>query len=217
MRALRWTLYVFALVWGLLCGLTVRDAWGAQPEPPTADVVFAVLRKQPACWRDRNVPPELQYEQYAAIATAIAAASSTPEQAAYLLSIGWHESRWCLDVGSGARRGGDGEGYWQLEGRGHAAGARSGLSVDATKSAALLASAAVQRSYQCGSTPSQVLTSYAGRPCWQAEAWEHPPDDHPRSCHVGLDCVRVEGWPTLDSRVKTYRWALYALGRASRP
>ena len=153
--------------------------------------VLALLLRQPVCWADRRVPQADKQGQLAAIATAIADASPTVERAAYLVAIGWHESRWCLAVGSGAKRGGRGEGYWQLEGSHHAPGARSGLSLEATRSAALLASAQLQRSQQCGKSPAAVLTAYAGRPCGQASG----------------------GWLTLTARVRTQRWAAYELER----
>lgn len=180
----------------------------------TAAIVFAVLQRQPRCWADRKVDPAVKTLQLNTIAVAIDTVAPTVERAAYLIDIGYQESRWCIDVGSGQRRGGRGEGYWQLEGSHHAAGARSGLSLEATTSQAALASAALRLSRQCGAGPAAVLTAYAGRPCYQAEEWYLPPTDRPRSCSVGVDCVRQEGWPTLDARVKGYWWAVSALRRA---
>ncbi len=182
-----------------------------------AAVVLAVLQRQPACWADRAVPAETKLEQLATIAEAIAVSSETVEREAELVDVGWHESRWCLAVGSGKKRGGRGEGYWQLEGSHHGAGARSGLSLEATSSAARLASEQLDRSRQCGSSPAARFTAYAGRPCWQSEAWISPPEDSPRHCTVGGDCVRHEGWPTLDSRVRGYWWAVSALRRGLPP
>ena len=158
-----------------------------------AAAVLAVLLRQPACWADRHAPPGAKATQLGYVARAIAEASPDLPTAAYLLDVGWHESKWCLDVHSGERRGGRGEGLWQLEGSHHAAGARSGLSLDETRSAAALAAFAIGHSFQCGHSPAAVLTGYAGRPCYQA---------------------REEGWPTLDSRVRGYWWALGALRKA---
>lgn len=208
-RLWRWALYLFALLWGLLGGFAVRDALGAELAPTPAQVL-AVLSKQPRCWADRKVEPAAKALQLATIAAAISEASPTAERAAYLLDIGWHESRWCLDVGSGARRGGSGEGYWQLEGAHHGPGARSGLGLKATSSAALLASAQLQRSRQCGPDPADVLTAYAGRPCWQTDmvlTWGATDGPYARP---------VFGWPTLESRVRGYWWALSALRRGQK-
>lgn len=154
--------------------------------------VLVVLNVQPQCWADRNVEPSVKRDQYETIAVAIAEASPNLSRAGYLLTIGWHESRWCLDVHSGKERGGRGEGNWQLEGKHHGSEPRSGLSLGATRSSARLASRHVQRSFQCGSKPEQVLTAYAGRPCWQAKL----------------------GWPTLTSRVRGYWRAVSALRQA---
>lgn len=175
-----------------------------------AALVLAVLQRQPACWADRRVEPEAKALQLGTIATAIAAASPTLERAAYLLDLGWHESRWCLAVHAGDKRGGHGEGLWQLEGSHHGPGARSGLTLEETTSAALLASAQLQRSRQCGPAPAGVLTAYAGRPCWQADlvlTWEATGSPYARP---------VFGWPTLDSRVRGYWWALSALRRGQK-
>ena len=156
-----------------------------------AAAVLAVMLHQAPCWADRGIPPEVKRAQLESIASAIAQASPTPERAALLLTIGYHESRWCIRVHSGQRRGGHGEGLWQLEGRHHGPGARSGLSVTETLDAARLASAQLGHSYQCGSSPAAILTAYAGRPCVQASG----------------------GWRTLDARVQGYWWALGALTR----
>lgn len=154
-----------------------------------AAAVLAVLLQHPPCWADRHVDPGVKRLQLEVVAGAIASASPTPRMAALLISIGYHESRWCLAVHSGQRRGGQGEGLWQLEGRHHGPGARSGLSPGETREAAQLAAAQLKRSQQCGNTPAAVLTAYAGRPCAHVKA----------------------GWPTLTARVRGYWWALYEL------
>lgn len=163
--------------------------------------VLAVIVRQPPCYEDRSAAPEVKAAQLETIAEAIAdAASSVPEggwlqplpAAGYLITIGYHESKWCLRVHSGEVRGGLGEGLWQLEGTHHGPDARSGLTVEATHSAARVALRQLQRSRQCGWTPPGVITAYAGRPCAQA----------------------AEGWPTLRSRVNGYWWAVSALRRA---
>lgn len=169
-----------------------------------AAVVLTVLQRQPPRWADRRVARETKAAQLATIAEAIAAASPTAERAAYLLAIGYAESRWCLAVGSGAKRGGSGEGYWQLEGAHHAAGARSGLSLEETGSAARLASYAVAHSQQCGGYPAAVLTAYAGRPCAQAI---------PYCAYWERGCLVIWGWPTLEDRIDGYWRALSALRR----
>lgn len=162
--------------------------------------VLAVILAQPVCWADRALPVEVKRDQLGVIADAIAEASDTPERAALLITIGYHESRWCIRVHAGIKRGGAGEGLWQLEGAHHGDGSRSGLSRYETADAALLASAQLDRSYQCGSSPAAILTAYAGRPCWQSASDPRYPGD------TGVEWGY--GWPTLTSRVRTYRWAL---------
>jgi hypothetical protein len=155
--------------------------------------VLTVLLAMPPCWADRDAAPGAKEAQLTDVAHAVADASGgSRHMSGLLLTIGYHESRWCLAVHSGARRGGRGEGLWQLEGRHHGAGARSGLGLEATTSAARLAAAHLQRSYQCGRGVEALLTAYAGRPCVQA----------------------LEGWPTLGARVSGYWWAVSALRRA---
>lgn len=155
--------------------------------------VLAVLVSMPPCWADRDVAAETKAAQLSTIADAVAQASlGRLDMAAYLITIGYHESKWCLAVHAGERRGGQGEGLWQLEGIHHGDGARSGLSPEDTVSAAFLATAQLKRSRQCGREPAAVLTASVGRPCSQA----------------------VTGWPTLASRVRGYWWAISALRRA---
>ena len=152
-----------------------------------AATVLTVLQLQPLCWADRGAARKPA--QLAIVAEAIAEASPTPERAAYLIAVGWHESRWCLRVHSAAHRG-PGRGLWQLEGkRGKLPGPFVGLSLFETSNAAAVASDVLSRSHQCGSTPAEVFTAYAGRPCGST-------------------------WATLNSRVQTYYWALGALHRA---
>ena len=149
--------------------------------------MLTVLQLQPVCWVDRD--DARKPAQLAVIAEAIAKAAPTPERAAYLISVGWHESRWCLRVHSGAHRG-PGRGLWQIEGRrGKLPGPFVGLSQAETDNAAAVASDVLSRSHQCGSSPAGVFTAYAGRPCGSP-------------------------WVTLTSRVRTYYWALGALHRA---
>lgn len=160
----------------------------------TTALVLAALNAQPACWRDRHADQEVKQAQYSWIAEAIATAANATrddyearERAAYLIAIGYQESRWCLDVHKGLRRTGYAHGLWQLEGADKLGrGPLEGLSREATINAARVASEAIDVNEQCGSNPAARITAYAGRVC-------------------GAD------WPTLRARVSGYVWALRGL------
>ena len=144
----------------------------------------------PMCYADREDPRKP--EQYATLARAIsevANESKSPiDKAAKLLAVGYHEGRFCLRVHSGEHRG-PGRGVWQLEGqqRRHR-GPFVGLDYESTHNAARVASVVLDRSFQCGHSPGDVFTGYAGRAC-------------------------KSDWATLRDRVRTYRWVYWRLSK----
>jgi len=151
-----------------------------------AAVLYA-MSSLPVCYADREDPRKP--EQMQNLAVAIAQASPTPRRAAFLIAIGYHESRFCLRVQSGEHRG-PGRGAWQLEGQSRRyQGPFIGLTPEETGNAAWVASDIIGRSGQCGTRPADVFTAYAGRACGSS-------------------------WPTLAARVLTFRFVSYRLERA---
>lgn len=149
--------------------------------------VFVVMSALPQCWVDREDPRKP--EQLQNLAAAIAQASPTPRRAAFLITIGYHESRFCLRVHSGEHAG-VGRGAWQLEGQEKRyPGPFVGLTPEETGNAAWVASRIIGRSTRCGLEPAAVLTAYAGRQCNTV-------------------------WPTLSERVATFEKVSVRLRRA---
>ncbi len=139
------------------------------------EALLAVLLSLPVCWADRGVPANEKASQLATIAGAMVEHTSDPTELAYLTSIAYHESRFCLAVHAGRTRG-PGRGLFQLEPGSRRRPPFTGLSADATAHAAGEALWMVRHSHQCGESPEGRFTAYAGRACGTA-------------------------WPTLRSRV----------------
>ena len=149
--------------------------------------VLVVMQALPSCWADREDPRKP--EQLQNLAAAIAQASPNPLRAAFLVAIGYHESRFCLRVHSGVDTG-PGRGIWQLEGQSKRyQGPFVGLTPEETGNAAWVASQIIGRSAQCGSRPADVFTAFAGRACGTV-------------------------WPTLADRVRTFWFVSARLHRA---
>jgi len=149
--------------------------------------VLHILMSLPVCYQDRHLPTDVKAGQLQTVASAIASEAVDKSEAAYLVSIAWHESRLCLATHAG-RHPGRGRGLYQIE---RASGAPSagtgyvGLSLPETVNATRAALHMLRHSYQCGQRPRDRFTAYAGRPC-------------------GLV------WPTMLSRERMY---YYLLGR----
>lgn len=146
----------------------------------TEALILAALQALPPCWADRAAPEGAKATQLAYISRAIAAEAETVEEAAYLVTIAWHESRLCLDVHAGLSRG-HGRGLWQLERGSRREPPFEGLSEADTRHAAHEALWMVRHSWHCGGAPAARFTAYAGRACGSV-------------------------WPTLVSRVRTWYW-----------
>lgn len=156
-----------------------------------ASTVLRVLLQLPVCWADRDEPPAEHAARFEVIATAIARAAEPTrnpvDTAAMLIALGYRESRLCRAVHAGHRRGGVGEGLWQLEPGSRRVRPFSGLSLEATEHAAHQATWLITHSYSCGARPAQRFTLLAfGR------------------CAPG-------SWPTQRERVQTYWWAVREL------
>jgi hypothetical protein len=155
----------------------------------SAAAILAALVMLPVCWDDRR--EEARSERLQDVATAIdVAASGDDGLAALLVTVGYHESRFCRSAHAGGRRG-RGEGIWQIEAGSRRQRPFSGLGLAATTHAAGEAAWLLRHSWQCGSGPAARLTAYAGRTCG-------------------------EDWPTLRERVATYWWALTRLRKAEK-
>ncbi len=149
--------------------------------------VLIAMSALPQCWADRG--DERKHDQLTVIADAIAKASPSTRRATFLITISYHESRWCLRVHSGEHPG-PGRGLWQLEGQDRRyPGPFVGLTPEETGNAAWVASQIVARSTRCGASPAAVLTAYAGREC-------------------------ETDWPTLDARLVTFERVSKRLRRA---
>ena len=128
-----------------------------------AGPILSVLLQLPACYEDRF---DSSYpERMATIAYSIASASSNYDDAAALVTIARFESGLCRVVHSGARRGGPGEGLWQLEPGSNRVRPFSGLSLESTEHAAGEALWLWRHSHQCGPSLESRFRGYGGRPC----------------------------------------------------
>lgn len=122
--------------------------------------VLALLLSLPSCYSEPRDTARLEL-----IARAIADTASTIDDAAGLLTIGWHESNWCESVHSGRRRGGHGIGLWQIEPGSRRMPPFAGLSAADTQHAAGEALWLWRHSYSCGHSLEQRYAAYAGLPC----------------------------------------------------
>lgn len=126
-------------------------------------LVLPFLLSLPTCVADVGSP--VKEAQLAVIAQAIEAATPRLEERAALITIAWFESRLCLAVHSGARRGGDGEGLWQLEPGSRRERPFSGLGAAETEHAAGQALWLWRRSHCRGQGLPARFRVYAGLGC----------------------------------------------------
>src|SRR4051812_43496546 len=96
--------------------------------------VLALIASITTCWAERDDPARLFH--LAVQAEAIAAVADTPAEAAALVTIAKHEGDFCWSVATGARKGGPGEGPWQLEPGSHRTRPYSGFDVASLSHAA---------------------------------------------------------------------------------
>lgn len=122
--------------------------------------VLLVLARLPLCHRD---PPT--FERLSVIAAAIATVSDTTDDAAALLTIGQHESAWCLDVHDGRARGWGAMGLWQIERGSRRVPPFFGTSLDDTTHAAGEALWLWRHSWQCGRSAAARFRAYGSAPC----------------------------------------------------
>lgn len=142
-----------------------------------ARIVIALVRALYSCAGPQDV------SRLDTIGEAIASVSHTEEDAAALLAIGRWESGFCADVHSGARKGGLGEGLWQLEPGSRRTRPFSGLDRASTEHAA------EQALYLWKHTRCADLDAHFG-------------------AYAGLGC---RAWNGSARRTATYYWALAQL------
>lgn len=153
----------------------------------TAAAIIGLLLSRPPCYIERNDPDRVAHVTLQA--EAIAAVAATAEEAAALASIGDHEGRWCWDVATGKRKGGPGEGPWQLEPGSHRPRPYSGADVASLSHAASQALWLWRHSWQCGPSAAARFRAYAGLPC-------------------------DSKWDGAAKRARFYYWALWQLKKA---
>lgn len=123
-------------------------------------LILNVLLRLPVCYQDRA---EVGYlDRQHVIAQAISSVAETPLEAAALVTILRFESGGCFSVHAGHRKGGPGEGLWQLEPGSHRSRPFSGLSFEATSHAAGEALWLWRHSWHCGPSWQARFTAYAG-------------------------------------------------------
>lgn len=158
---------------------------------PSFESIHHTIQRLPVAYQDR-LDAEAKDRQLQTIATSIRAATEATEYkgtklelTTYLISIGYHESRFRIKVHQGYLKAYS-YGVWQVTP--HAFHVKReqliGLSQEETDSAALIAAYAIAKSFNCGNTPAGHFTAYYG----------------------GVPCGTK--WKTLDERVNTY-WYVY--------
>jgi hypothetical protein len=142
-----------------------------------AGPILVAIMSLPGCYkdkRDERVPDHL-----ARVAYALGQETKDVDEAAALATIAYHESRYCLKVQEKYTRSGA-YSSWQLEGKRHLYPQPFvGLDYEPIHNAAYAAVDIWRRTYNCGYSFRDRMTSYAGRACGT-------------------------NWPTLDARVGTY-------------
>lgn len=121
--------------------------------------VLSLILSLPTCYRETPQPDRL-----AVIAESISTVSNTPAEAAALVTIAYHESAFCESVHSGRRKGGPGEGLWQIEPGSHRPRPYSGTGRAETEHAAGEALWLWRHTAGCA-TVSKRFGAYAGLGC----------------------------------------------------
>ena len=164
----------------------------AHAETIPVAAVSKVINKLPIAWVDRA--DSRKPEQLETIARSIAEVASDRDikwnyndrvsLAAYLLAVGYHESRYRISIHSGVKKAYS-YGVWQIVPFAHHVTRADvvGLSYTETYGAAFIAASILSKSFQCGGQPADIFTAYYG----------------------GVPCKTK--WKTLSSRVATYYWA----------
>lgn len=148
-------------------------------------LVLPFLLSLPTCVADVGSP--VKEAQLAVIAQAIEAATPRLEERAALITLAWFESRLCRAVHEGSKRGGLGEGLWQIEPGSNLRRPYSGLDVVATEHAAGQALALWRRSWCRGRGNAARFRVYAGLGCGPS-SWTGA---EPRAAFMGLVLAKL--------------------------
>lgn len=160
-----------------------------------AAVLYAITGLTP-CWADRgDIRKPAQLETIAeAITVATERARWRGDRmvlAALLITIAWHESKFCLAIHEGKPGMAGALTIFQIERGSRLKGYRAGLDLDSTISAATAAADLLSRSHQCGESPISFFRAYTSAAC-DAE------------------------FPTLHARVRTFHVVFARLVRAGK-
>ncbi len=161
----------------------------AKAEPVSYEAIHYALTQLPVAVQDRD--NEFKQEQLSIVAHAIEKAtqqvkwpnSDRTSLAAYLVAVGYHESRYRIQTHEGVAKA-HSYGLWQVTPWAHKVTREEliGISQSQTDRSALIAATALSRSWQCGPNPADMFTAYYG----------------------GAACK--SDWRTLKSRVRTFWW-----------
>ena len=182
--------FPFLAVLLFLLSLQFCSAKQAHAEEVPYEVVHAVIVKFPVAHQDRD--NSYKQEQLKTVAQAISDAGQAVRWkdndrvslVAYLLTIGYHESRYRIKIHEGVKHAYS-YGLFQVVPQSHGVKRSDlvGLTYKETFTSAFISGSVIAKSFQCGSQPADIFTSYYG----------------------GVPCKTK--WKTLDSRVSTYYWA----------
>lgn len=168
-------------------------------EQVDAQDIYEVISHLPVAWTDRDDVRKDGQLQTIAVAIDIATQQANWNDndrvslASYMITIGYHESRYRLKIHEGVKRAYS-YGVWQVTPQSFHVKRTEliGLSYDETQHTAHIVAGIISRSWQCGGTPEGHFTAYYG----------------------GVPCGT--NWKTLKSRVSTYwfvRAKLVKLGK----
>ena len=149
--------------------------------------ILQLLLSLPPCWVERADPDRIAHLTIEA--QAIAAVSVTADDAAGLVAILEAESAGCWSVATGTRRGGEGQGPWQLEPNSNREPPFFGDTVEPLTHAAGEALWIWKKSRRCGKDLGARFGYYAGLGC--------------------------RAWSGSAKRVKRYQWARNRLAHMS--
>ncbi len=145
----------------------------ALAEPVRTQDIYSTIYTLPVSWVDRDNPSK--QDQLYTIATAIEKATQQANWndndrtslAAYLITIGFHESKFSIRIHKGVKRAYS-YGLFQVTPQAHHVKREQliGLSQEETDSSALIAAGAIAKSFGCGYSPADHFTAYyGGVPC----------------------------------------------------
>lgn len=159
----------------------------ARAEPVDAQDIYEVISNLPIAWADRNDVRKDGQLQTIAVAIDIATQNANWNDndrvslASYMITIGYHESRYRLKIHQGLKHAYS-YGVWQVTPQSFHVNRTEliGLSYDETQHTAHIVASIIAKSWQCGYSPTDHFTAYYG----------------------GVPCKT--SWKTLKERVATY-------------